>query len=458
VPALAHQSGCQSNHSCPSDHHTYLSASGGTTTPTSGDPVVTIAGDISGGDAGTHDTATSDVVLRIDPTVALTAGDNAYVDGTLSEYQSEYDPTWGRFKAKTRPAPGNHDYHTAGAPGYFDYFDGAGNSTGPAGTRGEGYYSFDVGSWHLVALNNYVPMGAGSAQEQWLKADLFQHAGHCTLAYWHEPRFTSGAEHSNNTSTGPLWDDLYAAGADVVVNGHNHQYERFARQNPQGFADPAGIREFVVGTGGAGQYSFAASPQPNSEVRATNQWGVLKLTLRDGSYDWQFAPAAGSTLSDSGSTACHSAASGGGIATPTPTPTATPTPTPTPTPMHRNCVAGRYADRSCTPGAIFKRATRAKVCKPGYTRRVRHVSAPTKQKVFAEYGVKPKRGAYEIDRLIALEIGGSNSVKNLWPERYAGGHGARRKDVDEHRLHRQVCTGTLTLKAAQKRMVRAWSR
>jgi hypothetical protein len=271
-----------------------------TPTPSTGDPVVAVAGDIA--DDGNGDSGTAQVVQRINPDRVLTVGDGAYPDGALADYKSWYDPTWGAFKAKTRPAPGNHDYHTSGAPGYFDYFDGAGVASGPAGDRGKGYYSFDLGSWHLIALNNYVPMSAGSAQETWLKADLAAHPG-CTLAYWHEPRFTSGAEHANSTSTAPLWNDLYAAGADVVVNGHNHQYERFARQNPQGGADPAnGIREFVAGTGGAGLYSFGTI-QPNSEVRNGITHGVLKLTLHPSSYEWQFVPSDG-TFADSGSTAC----------------------------------------------------------------------------------------------------------------------------------------------------------
>jgi len=262
--------------------------------------VVVVAGDIA--DDGSGDTGTARVVQSIDPDVVLTAGDNAYPDGALSDYRSWYDPTWGAFKVKTRPSPGNHDYHTSGAPGYFDYFNGVGAQTGPAGDRGKGYYSFDLGSWHLIALNNYVPMSAGSAQETWLKADLAAHPG-CTLAYWHEPRFTSGAEHADNTSTGPLWNDLYAAGADVVLNGHNHQYERFARQDPQGNADPAkGIREFVAGTGGTALYSFGTI-QPNSEVRDDTSHGVLKLTLHASSYEWRFVPSDGA-LADSGSTAC----------------------------------------------------------------------------------------------------------------------------------------------------------
>lgn len=290
-----------------------------------------IAGDIA--DDGSGDTATSDLILKLNPTTVLTAGDNAYPDGAISDFRTWFDPTWGRFKNKIRPAVGNHEYHQVGASGYFDYFDGTGAATGPAGDRDKGYYSFDVGGWHLIALNNYVSMSAGSAQEQWLKADLAAHPT-CTLAYWHEPRFTSGLEHGNNTSTGPLWNDLYAAGADVVVNGHNHQYERFAPQNPQGQLDTAkGVREFVAGTGGAGLYAFG-TVQPNSEVRNDTANGVLKFTLHNGSYDWKFEPAGGATFTDAGSGTCHrsSGATASATPTPTPTPTATPTATPTSTP------------------------------------------------------------------------------------------------------------------------------
>jgi hypothetical protein len=157
----------------------------------------------------------------------------------------------------------------------------------------------------LIALNPHVSASQGSAQEQWLKADLAAHPNQCTLASWHEPRFTSGSEHSNDDSVAPFWDDLYAAGAELVINGHNHQYERFAPQDPSGTADPArGIREFVVGTGGAGLYSFA-SPQPNSEVRDDTSHGVLQLTLHPGSYSWRFVPIAGDSFTDSGTATCH---------------------------------------------------------------------------------------------------------------------------------------------------------
>ncbi len=273
------------------------------TPPPSGDPVVAAAGDIA--DDGTGDTGTANLILGMNPDRVVTMGDNAYDDGTLAEYNAFYDPTWGQFKAKTRPTPGNHEYHTTGASGYFDYFNGVGVNTGPAGTRGQGYYSFDVGAWHLIALNNYVSHSASSTQVTWLKNDLAANAGKCTIAYWHAPLFTSTSEHGPDSSVKPYWDALYAAGADVVLNGHNHHYERFARQNPTGQVDTIkGIREFVVGTGGTVLYQAFSSVAANSDVRSGASRGVLKLTLHAGSYDWRFEKSDGSFAGDSGSTAC----------------------------------------------------------------------------------------------------------------------------------------------------------
>ena len=304
-------------------------------TPSS-DPIVTIAGDISGGDAGGNANVTANLVESINPTVALTTGDNAYTAGTLSEYMTYYDPTWGRFKSRTRPAPGNHEYDSTDAQGYYDYFDGVGQSNGPAGPRGKGYYSFNLGAWHLIALNPHIDTSTGSPQEQWLRADLVSNPGKCTLAYWHEPRFTSGSVHSNETGVASFWQDLYAARADLVFNGHNHQYERFAPQNPDGLADTAnGIREFVVGTGGAGLYGFG-TPGPNSEIRNGSTHGVLKLTLHQGSYEWSFVPVPGDIFTDSGSGSCHQSP-------------AAPAPTPTPTPTGPYATRGVY-DRQSNGG------------------------------------------------------------------------------------------------------------
>jgi hypothetical protein len=174
-----------------------------------------------------------------------------------------------------------------------------------AGTAGLGYYSYDVGSWHVISLNSNVSMRAGSPQERWLRADLGAHPGACVLAYWHHPRFSSGTEHGSDPRTEPLWQALYDNGAELVLAGHEHNYERFAPQTPAGTADPdRGIREIVVGTGGADHYEFGP-PLANSEVRNGDTWGVLKLTLLPGQYRWEFIPVAGKAFTDSGSARCH---------------------------------------------------------------------------------------------------------------------------------------------------------
>ncbi len=242
------------------------------------------------------------------PGTVLTLGDNAYPDGSDENFRC-YDKTWGRHKLRTRPAPGNHEYHTPGAAGYFHYFGAA------AGNPTQGYYSFDLGSWHIIALNSQCSevggCGKGSPQEQWLRQDLERDRASCTLAFWHVPRFSSGDEHGNSAEMQDFWNDLYAAGADIVLNGHDHDYERFAPQNPDGVADPArGIREFVVGTGGKNQRGFR-KPQPSSEVRGNSTFGVLQITPHDHGYDWKFVPVAGSPFTDSGSGVCHSRRSPG---------------------------------------------------------------------------------------------------------------------------------------------------
>jgi hypothetical protein len=202
---------------------------------------------------------------------------------------------------------GNHEYETPGAAGYYDYFNGPGVATGRAGDRTKGYYSYDIGTWHLVALNSncsVVSCSAGSAQETWLKNDLAAHPNKCTLAYWHHPLFNSGYT-GNAPSTGPLWNALYAAGAELVMNGHSHSYERFAPMNAGGKVDAAnGVREFVVGTGGEDHHALGTI-QPNSEVRDTSTFGALLLTLGATSYSWRFVGAPGGSFSDSGSQACH---------------------------------------------------------------------------------------------------------------------------------------------------------
>jgi acid phosphatase type 7 len=250
------------------------------------------AGDIASCSGGNQSSATARLVDRISGTV-LTLGDNAYPDGTTANYRC-YSRTWGRFKSRTRPAPGNHDYNQPGAAAYFSYF---GNAAGPSR---RGYYSFDAGGWHIVSLNSESNL---SAQSQWLKNDLASSRAKCTLAYWHQPLFTSGAVHSPATKMRPLFTILYNAGAEIVLSGHNHQYERFAPQNPTGGADRSrGIVQFVVGTGGSGLYGFR-SPMRNSEVRYRG-YGVLRLELRPTGYNYSFVPVSGS-FTDSGSGSCH---------------------------------------------------------------------------------------------------------------------------------------------------------
>ncbi len=305
---------------------------------TTGDPVIAAAGDIAcdpadgsfnGGNGSTNNCrqkAVSDLLVGTNLSAVLTLGDNQYEDGTLTKFQQSYDLSWGRVKNITHPAAGNHEYNTAGASGYYDYFGAA------AGDKTKGYYSYDIGAWHFIALNSNCSQvggcGSGSPQEQWLKADLAAHPNMCTLAYWHHPRFSSG-EHGSSTSYDAFWKDLYTAGAEIVLNGHDHDYERFAPQNPGGAADPNGIQEFVVGTGGKNHYTFTAI-QPNSAVRNSDTYGVLKLTLHATSYDWQFVPEAGKTFSDSGTRNCFTASSAQPAPTATSTQTASLPPTQTP--------------------------------------------------------------------------------------------------------------------------------
>jgi len=237
------------------------------------------------------------------PGTVFTAGDNAYEEGTAEQFAKCYGPTWGRHKNRTRPSVGNHEFHSGGATPYFDYF-GAN-----AGDPKLGYYSYDLAAWHIIVLNSECAQvggcNQGSSEEKWLRAELKDHPAACTLAYWHKPLFSSGAKHGNDPEMKPFWDDLYAAHADVVINGHDHDYERFAPQTPEGNSDPKrGIREIVVGTGGKNHRPFGP-PRPNSEIRNADTFGVLKLTLRAGGYDWRFIPVAGKSFTDSGSGTCH---------------------------------------------------------------------------------------------------------------------------------------------------------
>jgi len=253
--------------------------------------------------------ATSDLVTDESLSAVLILGDVQYADGTPEKFARSYDPSWGRVKDVTRPAIGNHEYWSAGATGYFDYFNGAGNPTGPAGDRSTGYYSYDIGAWHFVALNSncsIVACAAGSAQEQWLRADLAANASACTLAYFHHPRWSS-SKYGSSTAVAPLVQALYDDGADVMLTGHAHLYERFAPQAPDGTADPAdGIRQFVVGTGGKSLYDFG-STAPNSGMRQNWAYGVLNMTLRPNGYDWSFVAAPGAPFTDVGTDVCEGA-------------------------------------------------------------------------------------------------------------------------------------------------------
>jgi hypothetical protein len=284
-----------------------LLAGGCTPGPTPQPP--SAAGVIAAGDIAScrteADEATAELVEGVAGTV-LALGDEAYPKGSLANFEECYGPSWGRFKDRTRPVPGNHEYYTEGARGYFEYFGEA------AGDPEGGYYSYDVGSWHVVALNSNceeVRCGPGSPQTRWLEEDLAA-AGQvrCTLAYMHHPRFSSGEKHGS-TSGGVevLWEALYEANTDVVLSGHEHNYERFAPQDPRGRADPErGIRQFVVGTGGGGgEAPISSDPITNSEVRTDGIDGVLELTLRPKGYEWEFIPVGDESFTDSGDSQCH---------------------------------------------------------------------------------------------------------------------------------------------------------
>jgi hypothetical protein len=278
--------------------------------PANPDPVVVAAGDVACAISAKpprprdcEQERTARVVERIGPRAVLALGDQQYERGTLPQFLDSYDASWGRFRAITYPVAGNHEYNSAGAKGYFDYF-------GPvAGDRRQGWYSFDLGAWHLIALNSECDQvggcGLGSPQQRWLAADLTAHHSHCTLAFWHTPLFSSGT-HGSNPQVAPLWTTLYRAGADLVLTGHDHDYERFGPQDDAGRGEPQrGIRQFVVGTGGKSERIFGRPLAPNSEVRHADTHGVLRLELHPASYSWTFEAATGMGSTDSGSSRCH---------------------------------------------------------------------------------------------------------------------------------------------------------
>jgi Tol biopolymer transport system component len=294
--------------------------------PRGGDPVVAAAGDIAcdpvqarfgtglGTSTACHMLQTSDLMMKMDLSAILPLGDLQYEDGTLEKFQQSFDPTWGRLKSLMHPVVGNHEYGTPGAAGYFDFFNGPGVADGPAGPRDKGYYSYDLGAWHMVTLNSECSdaksdnpyrndCAAGSPQEQWLRADLAAHQARCTLAAWHHPLFSSGIE-AHNDHVRPLFQALYEGGVDILLTGHDHGYERFAPMDAAGNRDGAlGVRQFVVGTGGKNHQQIR-TPQPNSEVRNVTDFGVLKLELRPTAYRWEFVDERGQ-VADTGANACH---------------------------------------------------------------------------------------------------------------------------------------------------------
>ena len=282
----------------------FASARAGAMSPSSdgNGEMLIAAGDIAQcgrlGYVGTGAEATARLIDRL-PATVLALGDLAYPNGTEREFRECYDPTWGRFKARTRPTPGNHDHNTPGAAPYYAYWGER------AGAAGEGFYSFELGTWHIIALNSYIRDGPlKSKQEQWLAEDLKRHPTLCALAFFHHPRFSSGG-HGSDPRQDPLFRILYSHGVDVVLGAHDHDYERFSPLDPDGRRDKQrGIRQFVVGTGGAGLTPFIWI-RPYSEVRINGVHGILRITLWAESYRWEFLSASGAKLLDTGTSECH---------------------------------------------------------------------------------------------------------------------------------------------------------
>jgi acid phosphatase type 7 len=269
------------------------------------DPVLVGAGGIASCSSDSGDEATADLIEDMPGATVFTAGDNAYEKGTASQFAKCYDKSWGKFKDRTHPAIGNHDYATDSGGPYYSYFGDA------AGEAGQGWYSYDLGAWHIIVLNSNCGNSKclrGSAQEKWLKADLAASQARCTAAVIHHPRFSSDnvPGEGSQKQVAPLWDDLYAAGAELVISGHSRVYERFAPLTPAGKADPDyGLTLINVGTGGRGHANFISKPVANSVERERGTFGVLKLTLHAESYDFAFVPVKGRTYNDSGSRSCH---------------------------------------------------------------------------------------------------------------------------------------------------------
>ncbi|MGH8077753.1 MAG: metallophosphoesterase, partial [Lysobacter sp.] len=271
--------------------------------------VVAGAGDICD-TSGSKCAGTSDLIVSINPTAVFTAGDNAYSNGTLSEYNARYAPTWGRFKALTSPTPGNHDYNTSNASGYYDYFNGVGVPTGPAGDRSKGYYSWDVGDWHFIALNTMSGGTVSSTQLTWLQSDLNANTKPCTAAYFHHPLVSRG-NYTGYSQVKPFYDKLYAAKADLVLVGHDHNYQRYAKMDGSQVAKADGLRQVLVGTGGRSFYALSGSHALLERSNA-NTHGVLKLTLTASGYTGDFVPSDG-TFTDTFSGTCNKATTPGNL-------------------------------------------------------------------------------------------------------------------------------------------------
>jgi hypothetical protein len=264
-------------------------------------PILAAAGDIADC-SGPGDEQTAALLGKLHENLVAPLGDLAYEAGTTAEFAGCYDPSWGRFKRISRPAAGNHEYESPGAAPYFAYWGAT------AGVPGQGWYSYDLGAWHLVVLNSNCSFvggcQAGSPQEAWLRADLAAHPAKCTLAYWHHPLFSTG-DVGGDVEMQPIFQALYDGHADVVLSGHSHTYQRWTPLNPVGVADSAhGIREFVVGTGGKGLHAVGGRV-PTQQASNDRTWGVLQLTLRSTGYTWKFVPVAGKSFTDAGSQTCH---------------------------------------------------------------------------------------------------------------------------------------------------------
>ena len=398
------------------------------------DPVIAAAGDIAcdpdNPDHGTGDfcrqRATSDLLVGAGLAAVLPLGDIQYNSASLENIMAVYDPTWGRVKSISRPVLGNHE---GGWGDYFDYFNGTGALNGPAGPRGKGYYSFDVGSWHLIALNsNCDKLGCttGSEQARGLRADLAAHPTGCTLAYWHHPRYSSGHD-GNITAVQPFWQALYDAHAEVVLVAHSHDYERFAPLDASGNVNrDRGLREFVVGTGGAFFTGGLSTLTAHSEVAQNDDFGVLTLSLHESSYDWRFVPIAGRSFSDSGSGTCH----GPSPPVPVPPPPAPAPPSPgpvvdrtAPVISHLTLSRRRFSVRPGGRGTTFRytlseiAAVRFRIARKVAGHGYRKVGAFTDQAVAGRNkrrfrgkldGRRLRRGRYRA-RLVAIDYVGNRS-------------------------------------------------